>query len=158
MGLLFKRAFHDALADGSLTETTREWKRPQVKVGGVYRIGGTEIALQVDSLARLDDGRWHVRFHRVDPPRPQPTLTVEEILTKLDRMNARSAGGPWTHATLRIIGQQPGVVSTKLAEQLGRERFALKADIRKLKALGLTESLEVGYRLTAPGVAVDGSR
>ena len=43
------------------------------------------------------------------------------------------------------------MVSTKLAERVGRERFAFKADVRKLKALGLTESLEVGYRLSALG-------
>ena len=81
------------------------------------------------------------------------TLSVEEIVVKLDRMDQR-ATAPWTRATLRLIGEQPAVVSTALAEQLGRERFALKADIRKLKALGLTQSLEVGYRLTPLGAEV----
>jgi biotin operon repressor len=42
-------------------------------------------------------------------------------------------------------------VSTALAEALGRERFALKADVRKLKRLGLTLSLEVGYELSPRG-------
>jgi biotin operon repressor len=44
-------------------------------------------------------------------------------------------------------------VSTTLAETLGRERFALKTDIRKLKRLGLTLSLEVGYELSPRGQA-----
>jgi hypothetical protein len=45
------------------------------------------------------------------------------------------------------------VVSTLLAEELGRERFALKADVRKLKRLGLTLSREVGYELSPRGRA-----
>jgi hypothetical protein len=40
-----------------------------------------------------------------------------------------------------------------LAERFGRERLPFKADVRKLKALGLTESLEVGYRLSPRGRA-----
>jgi hypothetical protein len=73
---------------------------------------------------------------------------------KIDkRLAALDAGTPWTIATLECIRDHPGVVSTRLAEILGRERFALKDDIRKLKALGLTESLEVGYRLSPRGRA-----
>jgi hypothetical protein len=40
-----------------------------------------------------------------------------------------------------------------LAEAFGRERLKFKTDVRKLKALGLTESLEVGYRLSPRGRA-----
>ena len=127
-----------------------------VKVGGRYRIGGTDIVLLVDTLERVDD-RWHVTFHRVAPEPTAPPLPLEEVRRRLDRMDAR-ATDPWTMATLRLIGEQPGVVSTVLAEQLGRERFPFKADVRKLKALGLTESLEVGYRLTPLGRAVVGDR
>ena len=36
----------------------------------------------------------------------------------------------------------------------GRERLPFKADVRKLKELGLTESLEVGYRLSPRGRAL----
>jgi biotin operon repressor len=78
--------------------------------------------------------------------------TIDERLAKLD------AESPWTIATLECIRDNPAVVSTKLAAKLGRERFALKDDIRKLKALGLTESLEVGYRLSPRGKAyLDGT-
>ena len=41
-----------------------------------------------------------------------------------------------------------------LAEALGRDRASFKLDVRKLKELGLTESLEVGYRLSPRGRAV----
>jgi hypothetical protein len=57
-------------------------------------------------------------------------------------------------ATLKLIGERPATVSTELAKALGAERFAFKQDVRKLKELGLTESLEVGYRLSPRGEAV----
>jgi hypothetical protein len=47
----------------------------------------------------------------------------------------------------------PGVVSTDLAAQAGQERRAYKMRVRRLKALGLTESLERGYRLSPRGRA-----
>jgi hypothetical protein len=79
---------------------------------------------------------------------------VEEILAKLRRMDARSAHGPWTLTVLRLIAQKPGVRAPDLAASLGRETAPFKADVRKLKELGLTESLQVGYRLSPRGHAV----
>ena len=41
-----------------------------------------------------------------------------------------------------------------LADELGMERLSFKTDVRKLKALGLTESLGTsGYRLSPRGQA-----
>ena len=40
-----------------------------------------------------------------------------------------------------------------LADEVGRERLPFKADVRKLKNLGLTISLGVGYRLSPRGEA-----
>ena len=40
-----------------------------------------------------------------------------------------------------------------VAARLGRDRKSFKTDVRKLKELGLTESLEVGYRLSPRGRA-----
>jgi hypothetical protein len=40
-----------------------------------------------------------------------------------------------------------------LAASFGRETQPFKRDVRKLKDLGLTESLEVGYRLSPRGRA-----
>ena len=45
------------------------------------------------------------------------------------------------------------MVSTELARDVGEERQAYKLRVRRLKALGLTESLEVGYRLSPRGRA-----
>jgi hypothetical protein len=76
-----------------------------------------------------------------------------EIAARLARLDKASTHGAWTDATLRAIERSPGVRAADLAEQLGRERLPFKTDVRKLKALGLTESLEVGYRLSPRGRA-----
>ena len=98
-----------------------------------------------------------IDFHYVATPTKRATRTerlpadsLEEIAAKLDAMDRR-APNPWTRQTLREIQANPGLRSTELAMMLGRERFEMKRDIRKLKALGLTLSLDVGYRLSARG-------
>jgi hypothetical protein len=105
---------------------------------------------------------FRIDFHRVDDPDPRSVLAVEaeldgaaiaQIGARLDRLDRASAHGPWTRWTLEVIGRHPGVVSTILAEELGRERLALKVDIRKLKGLGLTISLGTGYELSPRGQA-----
>ncbi len=78
---------------------------------------------------------------------------VEAITKKLDAMDAGSKHGPWTIRTLELISEQPGVVSTVLARQMGIERYEYKAMIRRIKQLGLTYSLEVGYSISPRGRA-----
>ena len=81
----------------------------------------------------------------LSPPR------VCELERRLQRLDTASKVGPWTAQTLDIIRRRPGVVSTLLAAELGRDRFPFKADVRKLKRLGLTHSLDVGYQLSRLG-------
>lgn len=78
---------------------------------------------------------------------------ADRILSRLARMD-RAAGEPWTRATLELIASRPGEVSTELAAELGVPRDLFKRRVRRLKELGLTESLEVGYRLSPRGRAV----
>lgn len=75
---------------------------------------------------------------------------IERRLARLDRA---SSHGPWTQAVLRTIHDQPEVRAADLALQLGQERLPFKLDVRKLKELGLTESLPRGYRLSPRGLA-----
>ena len=85
--------------------------------------------------------------------REQAALTEEdvaELTRRLARLDRASTHGPWTDAVLRLIAERPAVRAGDLAESLGRERLAFKADVRKLKALGLTESLEVGVPACHP--------
>jgi hypothetical protein len=105
---------------------------------------------------------WRVDLHCVGPDDRIALQQAEELgpeevrrlRARLDRLDRASPYGPWTRAVLRQVALRPGVVSTELAQEAGCERMAYKADVRKLKALGLTESLPVGYRLSPRGVAL----
>ncbi len=79
-----------------------------------------------------------------------------EIDARLSRLDAASRHGPWTRKVLELIAAQPGTRAPDLAASLGRETAPFKADVRKLKELGLTESLQVGYRLSPRGRAYYG--
>jgi hypothetical protein len=79
---------------------------------------------------------------------------IAQLVQRLDAMDRRSKIGAWTLATLRAIEARPGVLAAKLALSLGRPRDEFKRDVRKLKNLGLTFSLEIGYRLTPKGEAL----
>jgi hypothetical protein len=79
---------------------------------------------------------------------------VGEIESQLARLDRASHHGAWTHDVLRAIGDQPGTPAIELAASFGREKRPFKADVRKLKELGLTESLRPGYRLSPRGRAV----
>ena len=71
-----------------------------------------------------------------------------EIDRRLDRLDRASTHGPWTRAVLAAIAARPATRAADLAAGFGRETAPFKVDVRKLKNLGLTESLEVGYRLS----------
>ncbi|MGF0115902.1 hypothetical protein ACQFYA_06180 [Promicromonospora sp. Marseille-Q5078] len=77
---------------------------------------------------------------------------VDAIGARLARMD-RAAPEPWTRAYLELVAARPAVVARTLAEGLGTERDAFKVRVRRLKELGLTESLDVGYRLSPRGRA-----
>ncbi len=52
-----------------------------------------------------------------------------------------------------MIADRPATVSHLLADEIGVDRTRLKRRVRQLKQLGLTESLEVGYRISPRGAA-----
>ena len=66
-------------------------------------------------------------------------------------MDQRSPRGAWTHAVLQAIETQPQVPARILCAPLDWERLDFKAHVRKLKAIGLTISHEVGYELSDLG-------
>jgi hypothetical protein len=114
-------------------------------------------------LERRGDGPvYRVDFHHAgaDPRealRQADDLPEEELArlrARLARLDRAGRDGPWTLATLRLIGDRPGVRAADLAAAAGRERHPFKIDVRKLKELGLTQSLEVGYRLSPRGRAL----
>ncbi len=105
---------------------------------------------------------YRIAFHVVDEPDPRSVLAAtadlspadrSEINRRLDRLDRASSFGPWTRATLEVIAAQPATRAADLAAGFGRDTLPFKNDVRKLKNLGLTESLEVGYRLSPRGQA-----
>ncbi len=114
------------------------------------------------ALHRELDGRegdlFRIAFHRAgaDPRIALRSVVPDDagvLLARLADMDRRH-GAPWTAATLRLIADRPGVRAGDLAATLGEpELAAFKTRVRRLKALGLTESLEVGYRLSPRGAA-----
>jgi hypothetical protein len=122
-----------------------------------------------DVAALLDDLRgdpalllYVIRFRHLDQPDPRDELAATATLTdaeaatiaaRLARMDAASRRGPWTAAILAQIADKPAVSSVFLAEAMGWERAEFKVHVRRLKALGLTTSLDVGYRLSPRGQA-----
>ena len=119
-------------------------------------------ALRERLEAQGHDGRvWRVEFRCVGEDdriirRNDATLNDEKLAklhARLKRMDDASSAGAWTDKTLNLIATYPGVVSTRLAQRMKMERQVFKINVRKLKELGLTESLEIGYRLSPLGEA-----
>ncbi|MBK9163758.1 MAG: ASCH domain-containing protein [Acidobacteria bacterium] len=79
---------------------------------------------------------------------------LDEIISKLKILDAGSKRGPWTRDYLQMIHDQPNTHAAILAEQIGLTIPTFKPWVRKLKALGLTESLRPGYRLSPRGEKV----
>jgi hypothetical protein len=107
------------------------------KEGDIYRIrlhyGGEDPRIRLRSQDKLSQSE------------------VSELKNRLARFDKASLQGPWTMETLQIIAQNPGKRATDLAASLNREKFWFKTNVRKLKELGLTESLSPGYRLSPRG-------
>ena len=112
--------------------------------------------------ARGDAQIWRVELHWAgeDPRRALReraklgAAEVDELRGRLERLDRASRRGPWTRQTLDLIARHPEVRAEDLAESVGREKLPFKRDVRKLKELGLTESLLVGYRLSPRGRAL----
>ncbi len=119
-------------------------------------------ALIADLRGTPDLDLYRVSFHAVEEPDPRETLAdtadlspadITAIDVRLARLDRASSHGAWTRAVLELIEARPAVRAGDLADQLGRERLPFKVDVRKLKNLGLTLSLDVGYRLSPRGEA-----
>ena len=170
------------IADGSVTLAFRRWDRPRVRPGGTQRtVAGVvrfdsgkdpvpltprKLGVSLRTGPRLLDRRegahvyrMHVSLAGADPRvslREQAALSDDDrrvLDARLDRMDAARAEGAWTRQVLRLIADRPGIRAPDLAVSVGRETLPFKRDVRKLKELGLTISLEVGYQISPRGWA-----
>lgn len=126
------------------------------------RAGFESRAALLGDLGEGDEGSlYRIAFRRIgDDPRialrMDTTLdaaTTAELKQRLARYDA-AAAKPWTMAVLRLIADHPTVAAAELARRLRTDKDAFKINVRKLKGLGLTESLETGYRLSPRGKAL----
>lgn len=76
---------------------------------------------------------------------------ITAIATRLARWDA--ATEPWTRRYLELIAANEAVRAPDLAARVGLEVPRFKRRVRQLKGLGLTISLDVGYRLAPRGRA-----
>jgi hypothetical protein len=139
-------------------ESVDEIEPEQVTDADARRAGRGDRAAALADL-RGDGRLYRIAFHPAGPDprialREQADLSAaerSELDRRLGRLDAASRHGAWTLQVLRLIADRPSTRAADLAAVLGREKAPFKADVRKLKELGLTESLEVGYRLSPRG-------
>ena len=182
--MLFRQDILQGIAEGRVTLAFRRWRRAPPADGsslrspvGVLSLDRVTVVdegditpedvrrtgLSLDELRASIDGegtllRIELRLAGEDPRialrerQPSPS-ELEAIVARLARIDAGS-GAPWTTRYLQVIAAQPGIVSRVLAPQVDIDLPPFKRRVRQLKELGLTESLEVGYRLSPRGHAV----
>jgi hypothetical protein len=182
--MLFRRDTLQGIADGRVTLAFRRWRRAPPADGsslrspvGVLCLDRVTVVdegditpddvrrtgMSLDELRASIAGqgtlvRIELRLSGADPRialrerLPEPT-EVEAIVATLARLDA-VGHAPWTTRYLQLVADRPGIVSRALAPQVDAGVPPFKRRVRQLKELGLTESLEVGYRLSPRGRAV----
>jgi hypothetical protein len=182
--MLFRQDILQGIAEGRVTLAFRRWRRTPpadgsslrspvgvlcldrvtvVEEGDITAEDVRRTGMSTDELRALIAGegtllRIELRLAGDDPrialrKRLPEHAELEAIVARLARIDAGSST-PWTTRYLQLIADQPGIVSRVLAPQAGAEVPPFKRRVRQLKELGLTESLEVGYRLSPRGRAV----
>ena len=182
--MLFRRDILQGIAENRVTLAFRRWRRAPPAEGsslrspvGVIRLDRVTVVEEGDitaedmrrtgmsrdelrasiagdgTLVRIelclagDDPRIALREREPDH------AELEAIVVRLARIDA-ACPTRWTTRYLQLVADQPGIVSRALAPQADADVPAFKRRVRQLKELGLTESLEVGYRLSPRGRAV----
>ena len=182
--MLFRRDILQGIAAGRVTLAFRRWRRAPPADGSSLRSAVGVLSLdRVTSVAESEitpddvrrtgmsadelrasiagEGRLlriELRLAGDDPRvalrnRVPDANELKAMLARLARIDAASPTG-WTTRYLQLIADRPGIVSRVLARQAGIDVPPFKRRVRQLKELGLTESLEVGYRLSPRGRAV----
>jgi hypothetical protein len=141
-------------------EEVAEIEEDSVSEQDARRAGYADRNQLVRELSRRSEGTlYRIAFRLAGPDsrlalRAQHQLSPQELAAIADRLARLDRTVSWTRATLALIDSQPGLRAEDLAWRLGLEKAKFKGRVRRLKELGLTESLSVGYRLSPRGAAV----
>lgn len=114
------------------------------------------------ALAELSEGNgqlYRIAFRLVrDDPRTDLAKddsldadAIDRIRRALRDLDRRGHGPAWTDTLLRLVSARPSVAASRLADIVKVDKLVLKRRMRRLKELGLTQSLPVGYRLSPRG-------
>lgn len=144
-------------------ESVSLWAEENITDADAQQAGHADArSLLADLPVRPGLPLYRIQFHVVDDPDPRAELAatadltpaeIVEISKRLHRLDRASPHGPWTIPVLEMIESYPGTRAPDLAAHFGRETQPFKTDVRKLKNLGLTLSLKIGYRLSPRGEA-----
>ena len=145
----------DAVDVVSIDEITEE---------DAQRAGYSSCQELLHMLNKNGDGAiYRIRLHFAgqDPRevlREQINLTDDELAKvrrKLGQFDIKSQDGSWTMTVLQLIREHPGVRATELAALAHLDTQVFKVKVRKLKELGLTESIaRGGYQLSPRGYEI----
>ena len=80
-------------------------------------------------------------------------LSADDVVMLRGKLAKMDGKKPWTMQTFALIEESPRIAASKLAAKVGRQTAPFKADVVKLKKLGLTQSFEVGYEVSPRGRA-----
>lgn len=151
--MLLKMDTLAAVREGRVTFALRRWKRPSVKAGSRLLTPIGELAIEtVESIALVDiteDDAHAAGFTDL----ASAHAAVADGEGEVHRIRFRLAGAD-PRIALRADAESDLTDTLRRLARLGWDTPAFKTHVRKLKALGLTESLEVGYRLSPRGEAV----
>lgn len=137
----------------------------RISTADARRAGYDSRAALLDELQQHTEGSvYRIELGRLRPDprvalREEPALTDAEfdaLRARLSRLDARTVEGPWTRRTLEALRDHPAVRAGDLCGLVGQEKDRFKLNVRKLKNLGLTESLGTGYRLSPRGLTLLG--
>lgn len=131
----------------------------QITADDAERAGYPDLATLKKELATRTGDLYRIalRYEQADTRialRERGEITpaeLTELHERLAKLDARSKFGPWTRRALERLRTHPEERAADLASALWVEKEWLKTNIRKLKELGLTESLLPGYRLSPRG-------
>ncbi|HEY3685959.1 MAG TPA: hypothetical protein VGL93_23205 [Streptosporangiaceae bacterium] len=155
-----QRTWAGVIVIDSVTAVTPE----EITEEDALRSGFDSRAALLTALSKsTKDGGYHRVMLHLGGPDPRSELATNADLTDrelaglkaaLDTIDTRSRRAPWTRDVLRLIEQHPGLRAQDLADHLNRDKLPFKSDVRRLKSLGLTQSLETGYHLSPRGAAL----
>ena len=156
--------------------STQRTSAGTIQIGGIteypgdYRVthrqaraaGYSDAAAAQAALERRPAKHTYVISVSYAGPDERPALASDDRLAdddvvairdRLSRFDTASGTGPWTQRYLKLVRDNEAVRAPDLAVREGLDVPRFKRRVRQLKSLGLTISLDVGYRISPRGRA-----